>query len=98
MEYPASWSLDSEESDFEKMEQDVNASAIDFAKFGLLFLSRFRQDKDENDETAKRNNQGHQRGSGTDAELFGPCRRQPEARDPVSGTGCQAGSTAHRSA
>ncbi len=38
MEYPASWSLDSQESGFEKMEQGVNARAIDFAKFGQLYL------------------------------------------------------------
>ena len=39
MEYPASWSLDSNESGFEKMEQGINARAIDFAKFGVLFLN-----------------------------------------------------------
>jgi CubicO group peptidase (beta-lactamase class C family) len=39
MEYPATWSLDSKESDFEKMEQGINARAIDFAKFGQLFLN-----------------------------------------------------------
>ncbi len=39
MEYPASWSLDSQESGFEKMEQGINARAIDFAKFGMLFLN-----------------------------------------------------------
>lgn len=36
MEYPASWSLD--ERGFEKMESGINARAIDFAKFGRLFL------------------------------------------------------------
>ena len=36
MEYPASWSLD--EHGFEKMESGINARAIDFAKFGRLFL------------------------------------------------------------
>ena len=36
MEYPGSWSLD--ENGFEKMESGINARAIDFAKFGLLFL------------------------------------------------------------
>ncbi len=38
MEYPASWSLDSEASGFEKMESGLNGRAIDFAKFGRLFL------------------------------------------------------------
>lgn len=38
MEYDGSWSLDSEESGFEKMETGVNAAAIDFAKFGRLYL------------------------------------------------------------
>jgi len=36
MEYPASWSLD--ERGFEKMESGINARAVDFAKFGRLFL------------------------------------------------------------
>lgn len=36
MQYPGSWSLD--ENDFEKMESGINARAIDFAKFGRLFL------------------------------------------------------------
>jgi len=35
-EYPGSWSLD--ENGFEKMESGINARAIDFAKFGRLFL------------------------------------------------------------
>jgi CubicO group peptidase (beta-lactamase class C family) len=35
----ASWSLDSEASGFEKMESGINASAIDFAKFGSLYLN-----------------------------------------------------------
>jgi CubicO group peptidase (beta-lactamase class C family) len=38
MEFSGSWSIDSEQSDFEKMETGVNARAIDFAKFGQLFL------------------------------------------------------------
>jgi CubicO group peptidase (beta-lactamase class C family) len=38
-EYPASWSLDSEETAFEKMESGLNGRAIDFARFGLLFLN-----------------------------------------------------------
>ena len=36
MEFPGSWSLD--EAGFEKMESGINARAIDFAKFGRLFL------------------------------------------------------------
>lgn len=39
MEYGGSWSLDSEQSGFEKMESGLNARAIDFAKFGQLFLN-----------------------------------------------------------
>ena len=39
MEFDGSWSIDSESSDFEKMETGVNARAIDFAKFGQLFLN-----------------------------------------------------------
>lgn len=39
MEFDGSWSTDSEASDFEKMEAGVNARAIDFAKFGVLFLN-----------------------------------------------------------
>jgi CubicO group peptidase (beta-lactamase class C family) len=46
MEYAGSWSTDSEASDFEKMETGVNARAIDFAKFGVLYLNGGRwQDK-----------------------------------------------------
>lgn len=40
MEFDGSWSIDSEASDFEKMDTGVNARAIDFAKFGALFLNR----------------------------------------------------------
>jgi CubicO group peptidase (beta-lactamase class C family) len=39
MEFDGSWSLDSEESGFEKMEAGLNARAIDYAKLGLLFLN-----------------------------------------------------------
>jgi CubicO group peptidase (beta-lactamase class C family) len=39
-EYDASWSVDSVESDFEKMETGINARALDFAKFGQLFLDK----------------------------------------------------------
>jgi hypothetical protein len=37
-EFPASWSLDSEKSGFEKMESGINARAIDYARFGSIFL------------------------------------------------------------
>jgi CubicO group peptidase (beta-lactamase class C family) len=37
-EFPASWSLDSEASGFEKMESGINARALDYARFGLIFL------------------------------------------------------------
>ena len=39
MEAPASWSIDSETNGFEKMESGINARAIDFAKFGRLYLN-----------------------------------------------------------
>ena len=38
MEFGGAWALDSEESAFEKMEAGLNARAIDFAKFGRLYL------------------------------------------------------------
>jgi CubicO group peptidase (beta-lactamase class C family) len=38
MEFSGSWSLDSEESGFEKMEAGLNARTIDFAKLGRLYL------------------------------------------------------------
>jgi CubicO group peptidase (beta-lactamase class C family) len=38
MEFSASWSLDSTHDGFEKMESGLNGRAIDFAKFGQLFL------------------------------------------------------------
>ncbi len=38
MEFDGAWALDSEESHFEKMEAGLNARAIDYAKFGQLFL------------------------------------------------------------
>ena len=38
MQYPALWSLDSEEDGFELSHVALNARAIDFAKFGQLFL------------------------------------------------------------
>ncbi len=40
MEAPGSWSLDSERSGFEKLESGINGRAVDFAKFGRLFLNR----------------------------------------------------------
>ncbi len=40
MEADGSWSLDSAEDGFEKMESGINARAIDFAKFGRLYLNR----------------------------------------------------------
>ncbi len=39
MESDGSWSLDSTTSGFEKMESGINGRAIDFAKFGRLFLN-----------------------------------------------------------
>jgi len=39
MEFDGSWSMDSEASGFEKMESGINAHAIDFAKFGRLYLN-----------------------------------------------------------
>lgn len=39
MKYPGSWSLDSTESGFPKMESGINARAIDFARFGRLYLN-----------------------------------------------------------
>lgn len=38
MEYDGSWSLDSAESGFEKLEAGLNARVIDYAKLGRLFL------------------------------------------------------------
>ena len=39
MEFDGQWTLDSEESGFEKMEAGLNARPIDFAKLGSLFLA-----------------------------------------------------------
>jgi CubicO group peptidase (beta-lactamase class C family) len=39
MEYPASWCLDSEKHGFEQMMAGLNARAIDYAKFGGLYLN-----------------------------------------------------------
>jgi CubicO group peptidase (beta-lactamase class C family) len=39
MDAPASWSLDSGASGFEKMESGINARATDFAKIGRLFIN-----------------------------------------------------------
>ena len=41
-EFAASWSLDSERSGFEKMESGINARAVDYARFGLLYLHNGR--------------------------------------------------------
>ena len=38
MEFNGSWCLDSQESGFEQMQSGINARAIDFAKFGRLYL------------------------------------------------------------
>lgn len=38
-QYPGSWSVDSEEHRFAKMESGVNARPIDFARLGVLFLN-----------------------------------------------------------
>jgi CubicO group peptidase (beta-lactamase class C family) len=40
MEFTASWSTDSQFAQFEKMESGINARAIDFAKFGRLYLKK----------------------------------------------------------
>ena len=37
-EADATWNLDSESSGFEKLESGVNATPVDYARFGLLFL------------------------------------------------------------
>jgi Beta-lactamase len=37
-EYDATWSLDSDASGFEKMESGLNATAVDYARLGRLFL------------------------------------------------------------
>jgi len=37
-EFDATWSLDSEDSGFEKMESGLNAAPVDYARFGELFL------------------------------------------------------------
>lgn len=42
MEFGGSWSTDSKASDFEKMETGLNMRAIDFAKFGVLYLNEGR--------------------------------------------------------
>jgi CubicO group peptidase (beta-lactamase class C family) len=38
MQFDGAWNLDSEQSGFEKMEAGLNARALDYAKFGQLFL------------------------------------------------------------
>ena len=44
MEADGSWSLDSTQSGFEKMESGVNARARDFARFGMLFAKEGKWD------------------------------------------------------
>jgi CubicO group peptidase (beta-lactamase class C family) len=39
MEAPGSWSLDSDQNQFEKISSGINGRAIDFAKFGRLYLN-----------------------------------------------------------
>jgi CubicO group peptidase (beta-lactamase class C family) len=39
MEYPATWSINQEGDGLEKMESGLNARAVDFAKFGRLYLN-----------------------------------------------------------
>ena len=41
-EQPASWNLDSVNSDFPKIDNGFNATARDFARFGLLYLNQGR--------------------------------------------------------
>jgi CubicO group peptidase (beta-lactamase class C family) len=38
-EFPASWSLDSDASGFEKMESGFNARPVDYLRFGLVYLN-----------------------------------------------------------
>jgi len=40
MEYPATWSINDKGDGLEKMESGLNARAIDFAKFGRLYLNK----------------------------------------------------------
>jgi CubicO group peptidase (beta-lactamase class C family) len=40
MEYPATWSTDQSGDGLEKMESGINARAIDYAKFGRLYLNK----------------------------------------------------------
>jgi CubicO group peptidase (beta-lactamase class C family) len=44
MEFDGSWSVDSVQNGFEKMESGINARAIDFAKFGRLYLNQGQWD------------------------------------------------------
>ena len=47
MEANGSWSLDSKEDGFEKMESGVNARARDFARFGMLFAKEGNWDGEQ---------------------------------------------------
>lgn len=40
MQFSATWSIDSQKHGFEKMESGINARAIDFARFGKLYLNK----------------------------------------------------------
>ena len=40
MEYPATWSIDQKKNGMEKAFSSINATAIDFAKFGRLYLKK----------------------------------------------------------
>jgi CubicO group peptidase (beta-lactamase class C family) len=40
MEYPATWSINQASNGLEKMESGLNARAIDYAKFGRLYLNK----------------------------------------------------------
>ena len=40
MEYPATWSINQDGDGLEKMESGINARAIDYAKFGRLYLNK----------------------------------------------------------
>jgi len=47
MEANGSWSLDSTQSGFEKMESGVNARARDFARFGILYAKEGSWESDQ---------------------------------------------------
>ncbi|MFP4016802.1 MAG: serine hydrolase domain-containing protein, partial [Halanaerobiales bacterium] len=47
MEYDATWSIDSFESNFEKMESGLNFRSIDFAKIGSMILHNGKWDEED---------------------------------------------------